>query len=152
MHSLDTLVMERSNNARKLPWGIIGPISQDQFRLIHLLDLCLKGFKSKSPRRPQKYPSNWWPDIWNLCVFFVVVVNIPVFLFFLAAASHTVVLEEFFTGTENEGFEGAMTPWLSKWINGCLCASSDGQGGSPSSLLVGDAHHQSPWVDSDREP
>lgn len=42
--------------------------------------------------------------------FFVVVVNIPVFLFFLAAASHTkVFLEGFFTGIENEGFEGAMT-------------------------------------------
>lgn len=83
--------MERSNNARKLPRGIIVPISQDRFRLIHLLDLCLKGFKSKSPRRPQKYPSNWWPRYLKpLCIFsFVVVVNIPVFPFFLAAASHT---------------------------------------------------------------
>lgn len=43
--------------------------------------------------------------------FYFIVVNIPVFLFFLAAASHTkVFLEGFFTGTENEGFEGAMTP------------------------------------------
>lgn len=49
MHPLDTLVMESSNNARKLPGGIIGPISQDRFRLIHLLDLCLKGSRVGVP-------------------------------------------------------------------------------------------------------
>lgn len=66
-----------------------------------------QGFKSRSPRRPQKYPSNWWPRYLKpLCIsFVVVVVNIPVFLFVLAAASHRVFLGKFLTGTENEGFE-----------------------------------------------
>lgn len=49
MHSLDTLVMESSNNAGELPCGIIGPSSQDRVRLIHLLDLCLKGSRVGVP-------------------------------------------------------------------------------------------------------
>lgn len=55
------LVMESSNNAGKLACGIIGPRSQDRARFIHLLDVCLEGFKSRSPWSPWKYPSNWWP-------------------------------------------------------------------------------------------